>query len=152
MTWCITRSMCLMSSFHLRLSLSWDLDEPFDDDARDDTVNDNDGFVGDDLDGDAFADSEHHNQNEVCMCDGNKDSFIKDLEDNDGVGPGNCVSVMCAVDCFDDDGDDDDDMFRADTSPSAPIPDNSSSFACLLMGSSDDDDKPIDDDGGCDNP
>ena len=149
---CSACCIFLTLSLHLRSSLSWDLDEPFDDDARDDTVNDNDGFVGDDLDGDSFADNEHHNQNEVCMCDGNKDSFIKDLQDNDGLGPGNCVSVARAIDCFDDDSDGDDDMFRADTSPSAPIPGNSSSFACLLMGSSDDDDKPIDDDGGCDNP
>ena len=139
-------------SFHLRSSSSWDLDEPFDDDTHDDTVNGNDDLEGDDFGGSSFADNEHHNQNEICMCDGNKDSFIKPLEDNDGVGPGNCVSAMCAVDCFDDDSDGDDDMFRADTSPSAPTPGNSSPFTCLLMGSSDGDDKSIDDDGGCSNP
>ena len=104
------RSACcilLTPSLHLRSSSSWDLDEPFDDDTHDDTVNGNDDLEGDDFGGNSFADNEHHNQNVVCICDGNKDSFINDLQDNDGLGPGNCVSVARAIDCFDDDSDDD---------------------------------------------
>ena len=104
---CRARCISLTLSLHLRSSLSWDLDEPFDDDTHDDTVKGNDDLEGDDFGGNSFADNEHHNQNVVCMCDGNKDSFIKDLQDNDGLGPGNCVSVARAIDCFDDDSDGD---------------------------------------------